>query len=100
MKTENGKEQVQRVSVPSHYEEVIAELKRIYDRPRVVVKHHLKKLAAMEKVTNTYEGIRKFYEDFSSCIDGLKANDGLTAGQIVTGLKAELLTGSSVCCRL
>ena len=49
----------------------------------------------MEKVTDTYEGIRKFNEDFCSCIEGLKANDGWTAGQIVTGLKAELLTGSN-----
>jgi len=46
----------------------------------------------MEKVPDTYEEIRQFYEVFSTCIDGLKANNGWTACQTVTGL---LLTGSS-----
>ena len=42
MKTDKANAEVQRVSVTGHYNNVVAALKRKYDWPRIVFRHHLK----------------------------------------------------------
>ena len=82
---------MQRASVSGHYDDVVAALKRNYDWSRIVFRHHLKRLEALEQVPDTYSGIKNFRDEFETHVQVLKAIDGWMAGQIITGLKTPLL---------
>ncbi len=75
-----------RTSAGAHdkYEEVIACLKKMYDQPKVVYKHHVKKLCEQKTVSDSRTSLKDTLSSFRVHRNGLERHKGMTLEQYLT----------------
>ena len=66
------------------YEEVVACLKKTYDHPRVVYKHHVKKLCEQKTVSDSRTSLKDTLSSFRIHRNGLERHKGMTLDQYLT----------------
>ncbi len=60
MVTDKSKQEVARAAVGGCYEDVVQELKLVYDRPRLVYEHHIQRFDELSDIPDSFEGLKHF----------------------------------------
>lgn len=76
LKDAEAKDVVAHSAAQGNYAEVVAALKRRYDKKRVVYMSHVNALQARKPVTRSYEDVVQCKRDLDLHYDGMKAYEG------------------------